>query len=352
MIRVGLIGFGLAGRVFHAPLVSSVEGLELAAVVERTGDKAAALYPNITTYRTFEELLGDASIKLVVVATPNASHHDMALAALEAAKNVVVDKPVGMTTAEIAGLMELAGGLGLQLIPFHNRRWDSDFLTLQKVLDERLLGTVVHVESTFDRWRPGASSRGWKELSDQGGLLFDLGTHLVDQALHLFGYPDSVSAELRHEREGEGAEDSFTLRLHYYTGLTVTLGANCLSALPRPRFHVRGTRGNYWKWGLDPQEAALGSITRIEDRNWGKEPEQAWGTLAIDEDGNVKTRQVESVAGDYRPFYAGVRDAILGQGPAPVAAQDAWRTTRVLEYAQESARSSRTVECDWSAVPD
>lgn len=352
MIRVGLIGFGLAGRVFHAPLISSTEGLELVAVVERSSDRAAALYPGIKICRSVEELLGDASIKLVVVATPNLTHHALAMAALEAAKSVVVDKPMGLNSAEITELIELAGGLGLQCIPFHNRRWDSDFLTLQKLLDEKPIGTVVHIQSSFDRWRPGPSSRQWKEDLSQGGLLLDLGPHLVDQALQLFGYPDQVCAEERHERDVEGAPDSFEIRLHYYSGLTVQLGANCLSALPRPRFHVRGTRGNYVKWGLDPQEAALSGITRIDDPNWGTEPEAVWGTLALDEGGRVDTSTVRPVPGDYRHFYAGVRDALLGQGPAPVSALDAWRTARVLEHAQKSAKEGRTIDCDWSVIPE
>ncbi len=320
MIRVGLIGFGLAGRVFHAPLISSVEGLELAAVVERKSDKAAGLYPGIHTYRSVEELLADSSIKLIVVATPNATHYPMTMLALEAAKHVVVDKPMGMTTGEIAELMELAGGLGLKLVPFHNRRWDSDFQTIQKVLDDKSLGTLAHFESTFDRWRPGLSSRAWKEEADQGGLLFDLGTHLVDQALHLFGYPDFVGAEVKKERDGEGAKDAFTVRLHYYSGLTVNLSANLLSTQPRPRFHLRGTSGNFVKWGLDPQEAALGEITRIDNPHWGLEPEEAWGALSIDKNGAVESTRPQPIPGDYRGFYTGVRDAILGNGSVPVGA--------------------------------
>lgn len=351
MIRVGLVGFGLAGRVFHAPLVSSVEGLELAAVVERSTDKAAARYPGITTYRTVDELLADASIKLVVVATPNATHYPIAMTALQAAKHVVVDKPAGMNAAEIAELMDLAGGLGLQLIPFHNRRWDGDFKTVRKIVDEHTLGMLAHVQSTFDRWRPGSSRSAWKEEPEQGGLLLDLGTHLADQTLQLFGLPDTVSAEIRHERSGDGAPDAFTVRLHYFTGLNVELSANTLSALARPRFHLRGTRGNYWKWGLDPQEDALGKITRIDDAEWGKDPAEKWGTLATDEGDGLSTRAFETLPGDYRAFYAGVRDAILGAAPAPVTARDAWQVAHLLELAEASAKSGRTIECDWSQGP-
>ncbi len=352
MIRVGLIGFGMAGRVFHAPLISSVEGLELAAVVERTANHAADCYPGITTYRSVEELLADATIKLIVVATPNTTHFPIAMQALEAAKNVVVDKPVALSADEVGQLAELAGGIGLRLFPFHNRRFDSDFLTIRKLMDERSLGRLVHFESNFDRWRPGLSSRAWKEETDQGGILHDIGTHLVDQALVLFGQPSAVGADIRRERDGEGANDAITIRLRYLTGFSVTLGANCLSSLARPRFHLRGTRGNFWKWGLDPQEDALGKITKITEANWGQEAADHWGTLSIDTDGNLVTRPEPSATGDYRLFYAGVRDVLLGTANVPpVAPTEAWRVARVLEMARQSSAESRDIECDWSGEP-
>jgi predicted dehydrogenase len=352
MIRVGLVGFGMAGRVFHAPLISSVEGLELAAVVERNSNHAAERYPGITTYRSVEELLADASIKLVVVATPNSSHFPIAMQALEAAKNVVVDKPVALASNEIAQLAELAGGIGLHLFPFHNRRFDSDFGTIQKVIGDHSLGRLVHFESNFDRWRPGLSTRVWKEETDQGGILLDLGTHVVDEALMLFGLPASIGAEVFREREGDGANDSFTIRLHYLTGFTVTLGANCLSSLARPRVHLRGTRGNYWKWGLDSQEETLNNITKITDPDWGKEPEEKWGTLSIDVEGKIETRKVPSAVGDYRRYYEQVRDVLTGTSDVPPATPaEAWRTARVLEWAKQSSDEHRDIECDWSGEP-
>jgi scyllo-inositol 2-dehydrogenase (NADP+) len=352
MIRVGLIGFGMSGRVFHAPLISSVEGLELAAVVERNSNKAAERYPGITTYRTLDELLRDASIKLVVVATPNSTHFATALQAIEAAKSVVVEKPAALTSDEISQLAGLAGGVGLHCIPFHNRRWDNDFRTIQKLLHERSLGRLVNFESNFDRWRPGLSTRVWKEDPDEGGLLLDIGTHIVDQALMLFGEPAAVGAEVLRERLGDGASDSFTVRLHYYTGFSVTLGANCLSSLARPRYHLRGEKGNFWKWGLDPQEEALNKITRITDTNWGQEPAANWGTLSVDVDGGTVTQPVTTVAGDYRLYYAAVRDVLTGASETPpVTAIDAWRTAKVLEWAKQSSEQHRDIECDWSGAP-
>jgi len=352
MIRVGLIGFGLAGRVFHAPLISSVEGLELAAVVERSSDHAVERYPGVTTYRSVDELLADASIKLVIVATPNASHFQIAMQALEAAKNVVVDKPVALSSGEIRQLSELAGGIGLQLFPFHNRRLDNDFQTVHKVIDDHSLGRLVHFESNLDRWRPGATRRPWKEDQDQGGLLFDIGTHLVDQTLVLFGQPAAVGAETRRERDGDGSSDSFTIRLKYLTGFSVTVSSNLLSSLARPRFHLRGTRGNFWKWGLDPQEEALGKISKIGDGEWGKEPAEKWGTLSVGVEGDPITKAVPSEAGDYRLFYSGVRDSLLGSPSKDLAtALDAWRGARILEWAKQSSDEHREIECDWSGEP-
>jgi scyllo-inositol 2-dehydrogenase (NADP+) len=357
MIRVGLIGFGLGGRVFHAPLISSVEGVELASVLERTGNKAAERYPGIVTYRTLEELLGDASLSLIVVTTPNGTHFELARQALSAGKSVVVDKPMAVRADEIAELIALAAKKNLLLAPFHNRRWDGDFQTIGKLLREEALGRLVEFESRMDRWRPTLpTERVWKnDPAAGGGLLLDLGTHLADQALVLFGKPEAVSAEVRRERDGADANDSFTVRLRYRgsdgSELLVTLGANSLSLPAAPRFHLRGTLGNYWKSGVDPQEAALGKVTRIDDARWGREPAAAWGMLHVGIDGGTVSRPVEPVAGDYRLYYAAVRDALLGKGPAPVTAVDAWRVARLLAWAAQSAEQRREIACEWSGEP-
>ncbi len=350
MIRVGLVGFGLAGRVFHAPLISSVEGLELAAVLERHSDNAAQRYPGITTYRSLEAMLADTSLGLFVVATPNGTHFEVARQILEAGRSVVVDKPTAITSAEIALLMELATEKNAHLIPFHNRRWDSDFQTLYKLVREDFVGRIVHLESTFDRWRPVPKAGFWKEDPAQGGLLLDIGTHLGDQAMGLFGRPRAVSADVVRERDGDGSNDSFTVRMHY-ADFSVTLSANVLSSLPRPRFHLRGVKGNYWKWGLDPQETALKEITRIDDPSWGHEAPHNWGTLNIDVDGGVVSRPVPPTPGDYRLFYAAVRGAVLGKSHTPVPALAAWRVARLLEWAAESSEQRREAKCDWSGEP-
>jgi len=351
MIRVGLVGFGMVGRVFHGPLISSVDGLELAAVMERSSGKAAERYPGITTYRSLDAMLADASLDLFVVATPTQSHFEVAGLILKAGRNVVVDKPLCTTSGEIAQLMKMAAAKKVFFAPFQNRRWDSDFLTIQKVLNEGLLGRLVYFESRFDRWRTAPPvDRLWKEDPLSGGVLFDLGTHLADQALVLFGKPERVGAEVLCEREWARANDAFTLRLRY-PGFTVVLGANCLTTPPRPRFHLRGTRGNYWKLGLDPQEAALNKITHIVDPDWGKEPAADWGTLHADVYGKSVARPVEPLRGDYRHYYAGVRDALLSKTSFSVKPIEAWRVVRLLEWALESSEQHREIVCDWREEP-
>ncbi len=351
MLRVGLVGFGMAGRVFHAPLISSVDGLELAAVLERHTDQASQRYPGIHTYRALEDLLADASIDLVVVATPSGTHFDVAKQVLQARKNVVVDKPVSITSDEIRQLIDLAGIQGVHLIPFHNRRWDGDFLTVKRLIHEHQLGRIVHVESRFDRWSPGATRRPWKDDAAQGGgILLDLGTHLVDQALALFGNPLAVGAEVLRERDGEGSDDSFTIRLRY-PRCFVTLGANALSAPAGPRFHLRGTRGNFRKKGVDPQEAALNKITHITAPDWGQEPSTDWGLLYVDVEGGMVSRPVTSLPGDYRAFYACVRDALEEKSLPPLTGVDAWRVASILEWARASSEQRREIDCDWSNEP-
>lgn len=352
MIRVGLIGYGLGGRVFHAPLVSSVEGLQLAAVLERTTNKVAERYPGITIYRTLDEMLADASLNLIVVSTPTATHYSIVKQVLNAGKHVVVDKPLAVTSAEIADLIQLAAAKKLLLVPFHNRLWDSDFLTILKLLHEEPLGRLVYFESRFDRWRSTPpTERLWKDAHIGGGTLLDLGTHLCTQALHLFGKPESVGAEVLIEREGVRSNDSITVRLRY-PGLVVTLGSNNLAMPPGPRFLLRGTKGNYSKQGFDGQEAALSKVNSITDPNYGNEPESTWGTLHVDIGGSTVTRPVPAIPGDYRHFYTGVRDALLCKAPAPVSAVDAWRVARILEWAEESSEQRREIPCVWNGEPE
>lgn len=348
MIRVGLVGYGMAGRVFHAPTITAVEGLELAAVVERNSRNAEERYPGIATYTSLEGMLEDHTLQLIVIATPNTSHAPQAHQVLEAGRHVVVDKPVAIASDDIASLIDHARQVDRMLVPYHNRRWDNGFRTLQKLLLEEKLGHVAWFESTFDRWRPLLKANAWREAGGPGsGILLDLGTHLADEALQLFGLPHGVSAEVTHEREGAKADDSFTVRLRY-PGLMVTLSANCLAAVSRPHYTVRGAMGAYVKWGLDPQEAILKATGKVTNSGWGEEPESKWGTLTTEVDGTLTDQRIQPIAGNYPLFYAGVRDAILGNSAPPVQAMDAWYASLVLEWAVESSQERKEIPCHWN----
>ena len=356
-IGVAVIGFGLAGRVFHAPFVSAVPGLHLRAIVQRSGDEAARAYPEATTgvriVRSVEAVLADPEIGLVVVATPNETHASLAMAALEAGKHVVVDKPFAATSVEASQLAETARSAGLVLAPFHNRRWDGDFVTVRRLLSEQVLGRLVTFRSHFDRFRPSPRAGTWKEAgSDANGMLFDLGPHLVDQALALFGAPKAISASVRRERDLTAIEDAFDIVLEF-DRLRATLSASMIAAEAAPRFLLHGTKGSFRKLGLDPQEPALGGVAYVpamgSDTEWLREPEAMWGELAIAADpeqapGKLERSKVPTECGDYRGFYANVRDAIRGAGALAVTPEDGRRVIQLLEMARESSREGRTLE--------
>jgi predicted dehydrogenase len=353
-IGVAVIGFGLAGRVFHAPFVSAVPGLRLEAIVQRKGDEAAAAYPKARILRSLEEALKDAAVQLVVVGTPNETHFDLAKQALLAGKHVVVDKPFAATSAEAAELKELAERQGVVLAPFHNRRWDGDFLTVRKLLGEGAVGRLVTYESHFDRFRPLPRENTWKEGANAAnGLLMDLGPHLVDQALTLFGVPEGITASVRKDRDSTAIEDAFDITLEY-----PRLRAHCRSSMlacdAAPRFLLHGTKGSFKKWGLDPQEPALvggAKVPRMGEGEWLAEPESEWGTLTVapvQADPGILTRaKVKTELGDYRMYYANVRDAINGVAKLAVTAEDGWRVVKLLEMARESSADGRTLKVEF-----
>jgi predicted dehydrogenase len=351
-IGVAVIGFGLAGRVFHAPFVSAVPGLRLEAIVQRRGDEAAKAYPRTRILRSVEEALSDSAISLVVVGTPNETHYNLARQALEAGKHVVIDKPFAATSEEARELIDLAHEKKLIVAPFHNRRWDGDFLTVRKILDSGELGRIATFESHFDRFRPLPREATWKEAANNAnGMLFDLGPHLVDQAVALFGPPESITASVRRDRDTTAIEDAFDITLHY-PKLQAICRATMLAAEPAPRFLIHGTRGSFRKYGLDPQEPALVGGARVppvgDSAEWLREPESAWGTLVVAPDpnqpGDLNRTTVRTQAGDYRGYYANVRDAILGTGTLAVSSEDGYRVIRLLELARQSSAEGRTLE--------
>jgi predicted dehydrogenase len=351
-IGVAVIGFGLAGRVFHAPFVSAVPGLKLEAIVQRKGDEAGKAYPKARILRSVDEALLDNSISLIVVGTPNETHFDLARRALAAGKHVVIDKPFAASSSEARQLIEIATEKKLVLAPFHNRRWDGDFLTLRKILDSGALGRLVTFESHFDRFRPLPREATWKEASNAAnGMLFDLGPHLVDQAVALFGAPQAITASVRRDRDKTEIEDAFDIVLRY-PGMLAICRATMLAAEPAPRFLVHGTLGSFRKYGLDPQEPALvgGATVPVmgDSREWLAEPESAWGTLVVApnpaEPGQLNRTTVKTELGDYRGYYANVRDAILGTSPLAVTPEEGFRVIRLLEMARESSVEGKTLE--------
>ncbi len=350
-IGVGVIGFGLACRVFHAPFVSAVPGLKLRAIVQRKGNEAAEAYPEVTVVRSVEELLKDAAIELVVVATPNETHYALAKQCLEAGRHIVIDKPFAGTSAEAREIIELATAKVLLAAPFHNRRWDGDFLTVRKLVEEKAVGRLVTFESHFDRFRPTPRENTWKESGDLShGLLFDLAPHLVDQVTSLFGAPKSVTASVRTDRDNSAIEDAFDIVLAY-EGMLAFCRSSMLACDASPRFLLHGTAGSFKKYGLDPQEPALVGGAQVpllgSPEVWLEEAESEWGTLSVapvlSEPGKLVKTVVKTEPGDYRPFYVNVRNAILGKEPLIVSPEDGYRAVKILELARVSSKEGRTV---------
>ena len=345
-LRVGLVGYGLGGRVFHAPLVAATPGLELAAVVTRDPERRAQLaaaHPGAAALDTPEALLAlRGDLDLVVICTPNGSHAPLARAALEAGLPVVVDKPLATSAAAARELVALARARGLLLTVFQNRRWDGDFLTVRRLVEAGTLGELRRLESRFERWAPAARV-AWKESADPedgGGLLLDLGSHLVDQALLLLGPATGVYAELDRRRPGSAVEDDVFLALRHTSGARAHLWMSRVAAQRGPRFRLLGAASAFTKHGLDGQEAALAAGGRPGSPGWGEEPKPSWGLLGPDgPDGSAAP--VPTVPGDYPRFYAGLAAALRGEGPPPVDPADAIAALEVLEAARRSAASGR-----------
>jgi scyllo-inositol 2-dehydrogenase (NADP+) len=338
MIHAGLIGFGASGRTFHAPVIHAVAGMRLAAILQRSGNDAAGLYPGTRLVRSLEELLSIEEISLVVIATPNTSHYPLARQCLLAGKHVVVDKPFTTTLQEAEELIRLAQECNRLISVYQNSRWHGDFLTTRNLIGSGVLGRLARYEAHFDRFRPELRATAWRERDEPGsGLLFDLGPHLIDQALLLFGTPQQLSADVRMEREGAVADDAFDVVLHYGE-FRAALGATMLAAAPGPRFLLYGTRGSFVKYGVDPQAEALKLGEIPGGDRWGEESEEMWGRLSLAKEENIVIELVPTEPGDYRSYYANVRDAILGQAPLDVTSQQALDVMRALELALESNR--------------
>ncbi|UZK66598.1 oxidoreductase [Sphingomonas sp. M1-B02] len=338
MIRTGVIGYGLGGMAFHAPLIEAVPELELAAIATSRADAVRERYP-AAQVTDAAALIADPNIRLVAISTPNDSHFPLAKAALEAGKHVVIDKPFTNSVAEGEALAALADARGLILAAFHNRRWDGDFLTVRKLIASDRIGEVTLAELRWDRYRPEVTT-AWRDTPGVGaGMLADLGPHLIDQALVLFGAPEAVSADIAVQRAGARTDDYFELTLHYGVR-RVLLSASRLIASPRPRFALHGRLGGFVKYGLDPQEPMMKAGGSANDPGFGVEDPANHGTLVL-ADGTRET--VMSERGDYRLFYSGMAQAITEGGAPPVSAGDAILGLRLMELARRSSDEGRRI---------
>ncbi|WP_438335101.1 oxidoreductase [Klebsiella oxytoca] len=339
-IRVGLIGYGYASKTFHAPLISGTPGMTLAAVASSDENKVHADWPAMPVVSGPERILNDPNIDLVVIPTPNDTHFPLAKAALEAGKHVVVDKPFTVTLSQARELEALAKSGGRLLSVFHNRRWDSDFLTVKALINEGLLGEVGYFESHFDRYRPQVRNR-WREQGGPGsGIWYDLAPHLLDQVVNLFGLPVSMQVDLAQLRPGSQSTDYFHAVLAW-PQRRVVLHGTLVAAAETARFIIHGSRGSYVKYGLDPQEERLKSGERLPQEDWGYDMRDGVLTRAEGED--ITEEPWLTLPGNYPAYYAAIRDALNGSGTNPVPASQAIQIMELIELGLESARHRTTL---------
>jgi len=343
IINTGIIGFGLSGRVFHAPFIHTHQGFNLIKVVERHKEDSKKVYPYVEVVRNYKDLLTDKDIDLVVVATENTLHFPMVRESLLAGKNVVVEKPFTPVSSEADELIELSEQTGKKIFVYQNRRWDGDFLTIKRVIKEGLLGEVQEYEAHFDRYKPQLMPGKWRdEKKPGGGILYDLGSHLIDQALQLFGKPESLIADIYAQRPGSKVDDYFRMEL-FYPSTKVILTAGMMVKEPGPRFIIHGTNGSFIKYGIDPQEEALTNGRMPEGEKWGVEVEKNWGFLTTESDDEQVDGRIVTEPGNYMKFYDNVYDVIVNNAEQAVKPGEARDVIRIIETAFESNKYGKTV---------
>ncbi|TDO27092.1 Gfo/Idh/MocA family oxidoreductase [Sediminibacterium goheungense] len=343
-IRTAILSFGLSGKVFHAPFIHQHPGYELVSIWERTKSASVEIYPYVKIVRSFEEILDDENIDLVIVNTPTGTHYEYAKKVLEAGKHAVVEKAFTSTVEEAIHLDQLAIEKNKVLSVFQNRRWDSDFQTVQKVIKDGLLGTVLEAEFHFDRFKDELSPKKHKETAGPGaGLLYDLGPHLIDQSICLFGMPEAVFADIRTLRTHSQVDDYIDLLL-YYSSVRVRLKSGLLVKEPIPSFIVHGSVGSFIKSRADIQEAALLAGEKPDQPNWGEEPVSEMGLLNTKIHGTEERRQVPTLAGNYGSYYDLLYGALTGKNDNPVSAKDGIRVMQILEAAVKSNRDKKVID--------
>ena len=342
-VSTALLSYGMSGLVFHAPLLEAHPGFNLTTIVQRHANSARERWPAVRVARSVEEVFDDPSIELVIVNTPNATHHDFVARALRSGKHVVVEKPFTVTTVEADDLISLARKEKKILTVFHNRRWDGDFMTLKTIVDGNRVGRVVEYVAHYDRFRNYIERNTWKETAGKGtGILYNLGSHMLDQVLVLFGMPQEVDARVWIQREGGQVDDFYDVRLRY-EGFYATVKSSYLVLEQGPRYVLHGTHGSFVKYGIDPQEQALKEGGLPGAKAWGKESPEWWGKLVTAGNHGASTQTIETVGGNYLDFYELLYHAIRSGGPVPVAPEDAGRVIRLIEACYESNRTGRAV---------
>jgi predicted dehydrogenase len=335
----------MSGKVFHAPLMHVLPGYAISKIMQRSGNSALDQYPEVSIVRGISEITDDPAIDLVIVNTPDHTHFDFAKAALEAGKHVVVEKPFVQKYEEGQALIALAEKMGKVLTVYQNRRWEGDFLTIQHIIKQKLLGRLVEYEAHFDRFRNFIRD-SWKEKPENNtGTLYNLGSHLVDQAIVLFGMPAAVKADLRNQRTGALVDDLFDLSL-VYPDIKVTLRGSYLVREPGPRYILHGTEGSFIKYGADPQEEALNAGRFPDEPDWGREPEEKWGLLNTTFQGLHYRGKVETFPGCYQMFYSSLYETLVNGSELAVKPRESLNGIRIIQAAYESQKTQRTVILD------
>ncbi|MEC1259594.1 oxidoreductase [Bacillus swezeyi] len=341
-IRTGLLGYGLSGSVFHAPLLSVLNEFEIRKVMTSKKEQVTQDLPGAEAVSSIEEIAGDPAIDLVIVTTPSGLHFEMAKECLLAGKHVVLEKPMTATAEEAEELIAAAKEKGVLLSVYHNRRWDNDFLTIKQLIKEGRLGEVNTFHASYDRFRPNVRQR-WREQKGPGsGALYDLGSHLIDQALHLFGMPNGVTAKVTAQREHAETDDYFHVVLHY-DKLQVILHSGSIVPENGPRYQVHGSKGSFIKYGIDGQEEALRAGKKPSGDAWGRDTAEFYGKLTVIDGDDVKKETVETLPGSYLTYYKEIASSILEGGKLPVTAEEGLSVIRIIEAAQKSSDTKKTV---------
>ena len=336
MINTAIIGFGLSGKVFHAPFIHTHNGFKLTKVVERNAVYSKSIYPEIAVVHDYKLLLDDPAIELVAICTPNIYHFEMARDCLEAGKHIIIEKPFMPTVQEANEIIELANARNLKVFVYQNRRWDGDFLTIKKLLKSKLIGDIQYFEVHFDRFSPERKRAAWRDEALPGsGILYDLGSHLIDQVLCLFGMPDALKADIQLQRPGSKVDDFFEIEL-IYPELKAIATAGMLVKNHELRYVINGSKGSYVKYGIDPQETALKNGFMPEGEEWGKETFENWGLTTFVKNDLCFDGSIETEAGNYMAFYENVYNVLDQNAEIAVKSEEARNVIRIIELAIES----------------